>query len=946
MENIVAYVKLFSKSGQIIEKPYLSNIEVKENDLVYVEGIELPVYVSKVVKVSDELSFDINSLHKVIKISLDDKNIYMDKDIDNIDFLNIFKINLNYQIKDYFSYADYHADTLYYLNNKIKSRLSFFEKLNVSNKENKEFFNMSLEFKFDSDIFKASPIYFNKIYAGESKDLELPFIDVDYEKLIKLNEIIVSHLELTLKTEGKILSRIDHVFKVFPISQPSINVLSDDKLYLKYITPNSNKVKQYTLNIKRSNNQSFIGYQNEDINDRYKEIKDVYNSLHNFGLTYYNPPKGGVYVDDLGNQQRLRLPDEVLKDKSGTCIDLALCFSSIYENIGYNTVLVLTDNHAYMGVFLKNKDEIKKDIFTSGAITSEAVLYNYITSGSNDLILIDTVYSTRDKNYSLDEVINITTNNLKDHKSGFKCYDVNYFHTDNGMYRSIPTSNEEYELFLEQKPLKIIESENKVFENITYNDILEQPIKDRFTFWENKLLDLDESNPLVNFKLSTSNTIRISTDSNLLSLLETDSKIKILGMNMPDNKKLYECLLESGKPENYIYSADKEKVYGFGLDSTMKNIIKKSKEAQDETGAPTLYLILGTLKFKRENKEKAIAPFMVLPVSIIKNKTTSSYEMTYDFDDLMLNKTFFEYYKLYNSDFNFDYLYNLSSDIKYQDVVHKFKMENKYDISLDSEHFLITNLTFSHYIMWLDIVKRKEELKRNKIIDSIICNTNKLNEPDLLFDSDKDELEDYNSFSAPLPYDSTQLKAVMDSAQGRSFILDGPPGTGKSQTIVNMMVNAIRLGKSVLFVAEKKAALDVVYKRLENIKLDRFALELHSNKANKSEFFKKLGESMDLGETAKPNDYEEKLQNLKIKKLELLNIINKIHKNKFYFSLYECIELYLNNDSKIINLDNKLIYSYDDDKHKEIIDLLNELYDVSYQITDFDNSLIKLLGFD
>ena len=127
-------------------------------------------------------------------------------------------------------------------------------------------------------------------------------------------------------------------------------------------------------------------------------------------------------------------------------------------------------------------------------------------------------------------------------------------------------------------------------------------------------------------------------------------------------------------------------------------------------------------------------------------------------------------------------LYNLNSDIKYQDIVHKFKLENRYDISLDSEHFLITNLTFSHYIMWLDIVKRKEELKKNKIIDSIISNTNKLNEPDLLFDSDKDELEDYNNFSAPLPYDSTQLKAVMDSAQGRSFILDGPPGTGKSQT--------------------------------------------------------------------------------------------------------------------------------------------------------------------
>ena len=375
MENIIAYVKLYSKSGQIIEKPYLSNIDIKENDLVYVEGVELPVYVSKIKSISDDLSFDINLLHKVIKKCDDDKNLYMNNE-NNIDFINIFNIDLKYKIKDYFSYTDYHADTLYYLNNKNKSRLSFFEELIISNKENREFFNMSLEFKFDSDIFKVSPIIFNKIYGGEAKKLELPFIDVDYEKLIKLNEIIVSHLEITLKTEGKILKRIDHVFKLLPISQPSINVLSDERLYLKYITPNSIKVKEFTLNIDRINN-SFIGYQNENINDRYKEIKEIYNAIHNFGLTYYNPPKGGVYVDDKGNQQRLRLPDEVLKDKSGTCIDLALCFISIYENIGYNTVFVLTDTHAYMGIFLKSNNEIKKSIFQNGVVTSESVLYNY-----------------------------------------------------------------------------------------------------------------------------------------------------------------------------------------------------------------------------------------------------------------------------------------------------------------------------------------------------------------------------------------------------------------------------------------------------------------------------------------------------------------------------------------------------------------------------------------
>ena len=943
MDNMICYVKLFSTNGQIIEKPYLSEIEVKVGDKVIVEGVDLPLYVNKVIKDLDNLSFDINSLHKVIKIDNESNDMYMDKDISNIDYLNIFNVELKYDIKDYFSYADYHFNSLYLFSNNNNSPLSFIEKIILSNKENRLFDNIKVEFNFDNDIFKSTNIILNKIYANESKNLEIPFISIDYDKYNKINELIVCNLEIVLKTNDNILKRYNHKFKLLPISNPSINVLKDERLYLKYITPNNKIVNEFTLNIKRDNNMPFIAYQNENINDTYKEIKDVYNYIHNYGIQYYNPPKGSVEDKNL-SQQRLRLPSMVIKDKMGTCIDLALFFISVYESLGFDTILVILDSHAYMGVYLKDKNNIKKDIFNSGIINKPNILYNYVTSGLNELILIETTLATKDKNYSLDDVIDITSNNLLNYKGGFNAYDVNYFHKYNSLYRPIPLSNLEYESFLELKPNKIIENKEKVFEEINYNDILESPIKDRFTFWETKLLDLDESNPLVNFKLSTSNCIRVASDLNIEDYIYDNDSFKV-SLYQPENKKsLYECLLDNEKPGGYIYSSDSDKIYGFGLNTTLKNIIKKSKEAQDETGAPTIYLVLGTLKFKRLNNEDAIAPFMVLPIKAIKNKLSESYEISYDIEDLILNKTFFEYYKLNNPDFNFDYLYNINKDIKYKDICHKFKLENSSDVSLDSNHFLITNLSFSHYMMWLDIHKRQDELKKNKIIDSIVSNENKINEPELIYDGDKDELENYNEISSPLPYDSTQLKAVIDANRGRSFILDGPPGTGKSQTIVNIMINAIKNNKTVLFVAEKKAALDVVYKRLENIKLDRFALELHSNKANKTDFFKKLEKSMNLGETKKPSDYENKIEQLNLKKLELLDIINRIHKNKYYYSLYECIEIYLSNNSTIKPLDSNLINIYNEDIHNEIIDLLDKIINISCQITDFDNSLIKILG--
>ena len=77
------------------------------------------------------------------------------------------------------------------------------------------------------------------------------------------------------------------------------------------------------------------------------------------------------------------------------------------------------------------------------------------------------------------------------------------------------------------------------------------------------------------------------------------------------------------------------------------------------------------------------------------------------------------------------------------------------------------------------------------------------------------------------------MVAVDASARSQDFVLEGPPGTGKSETIANIIAHNLGLGRKVLFVAEKMAALNVVYRRLQKVALDHLCLELHSNKANK-----------------------------------------------------------------------------------------------------------------
>ena len=95
--------------------------------------------------------------------------------------------------------------------------------------------------------------------------------------------------------------------------------------------------------------------------------------------------------------------------------------------------------------------------------------------------------------------------------------------------------------------------------------------------------------------------------------------------------------------------------------------------------------------------------------------------------------------------------------------------------------------------------------------------------------------------------DSSQSLAVHEVRRGRNIVIQGPPGTGKSQTIANIIASAVADGKTVLFVAEKMAALEVVKRRLDNTGVGDACLELHSNKANKRLLLEELRRTWELG---------------------------------------------------------------------------------------------------
>ena len=166
--------------------------------------------------------------------------------------------------------------------------------------------------------------------------------------------------------------------------------------------------------------------------------------------------------------------------------------------------------------------------------------------------------------------------------------------------------------------------------------------------------------------------------------------------------------------------------------------------------------------------------------------------------------------------------------------------------------------SFSKFVMWHDLKARNQDLLKNKIVQSLMAGsiqwqpTEKSSDAILL-----DTTYHPKDIICPISADSSQLMAITAAGEGRSIVLHGPPGTGKSQTITNIIAHSLAQGKTVLFVAEKMAALSVVQRRLDQIGLALFCLELHSNKTRKKDVLNQLNGSLESARINNPQNWEQ-----------------------------------------------------------------------------------------
>jgi len=756
--------------------------------------------------------------------------------------------------------------------------------------------------------------------AGQIIELDVVDLKLSPDFLAKLTEKIAGMLYIDIKQDQAVIHSFAGKITVLAYDEWSGTAVLPE-ITAAFVTPNHPAIAKVLHNAgtilrKWTGSPSFTAYQSNNPTNVKMQMAAIYTALQQEEINYCLPPASYELTG-----QRLRLCDTVLTQKIGTCLDLSLLYVGCLEAAGLNPILIFLKNHAFAGCWLDD------ECFAECLQDDSSLLTKRTAEGIHEICLVECTCLTAGYNIPFDDAVKAGENNLTDRQQ-FELF-IDIKRTRGSGIRPIPQRiNTEGGLILEEGHQSspnsdhgesmLAPSELNVVATI---DNAEHIKVTRRQIWERKLLDLSLRNTLVSFRV-TKNTIQIIAGklAKLEDALAGGQEFQILAKpkdweNTPRDSKIYALDQQSSALDNLVQSEFANKRLRTFLEEDevtlrITNLYRQAKLSLEENGSNTLFLALGFLKWYESDvsEKERYAPLVLLPVEIIRKTAKKGYLIHLRDEDPQMNITLLE---MLRQDFGLQIsgLDPLPIDESGIDLKRVFNImrravmaKSRWDVE---ELAFIGLFSFSQFIMWNDIRNRAEDLTKNKIVASLMSGRLEW-EPvsDFPAPESLDTTFTPVDFAIPLSADSSQLSAICASGQGNSFVLHGPPGTGKSQTITNIIANALFQGKSVLFIAEKMAALSVVQKRLSAIGLGPFCLELHSNKAKKKDVLAQLQQVMELGKLQVPEEYEEKANRLHELRLQLNEVVEAVHRKRhFGFSLYEALvryEQYQNMPEQII----------------------------------------------
>lgn len=290
-----------------------------------------------------------------------------------------------------------------------------------------------------------------------------------------------------------------------------------------------------------------------------------------------------------------------------------------------------------------------------------------------------------------------------------------------------------------------------------------------------------------------------------------------------------------------------------GLQKRLTSLYYESIESVEEQNVSILYLALGFLKWFEDGRSEVerFAPLVLIPVELDRKGARDRFHLKARDEDLYTNVSL----KVWLAERHSIDLPDLPDaedwlpSEYFESVRQAVSRSARWEV-LDSE-ILLGFFSFNKFLLWRDLDPSNwpslERLLGHKILRTLLAPHEESGQPDPPVIPDDGRVDDYFKAAdqvAILDTDSSQTIAIQTALDGRDLVVQGPPGSGKSQTIANIIAAAIHRGKSVLFVAEKLAALQVVYDRLKSVNLAPLCLELHSRRASKQQVLGQLREAL------------------------------------------------------------------------------------------------------
>lgn len=781
------------------------------------------------------------------------------------------------------------------------NRIPVCQSVNVTNISNQPLNDVKVcckgEFirKYESDLM-------GRINTEETVRIMSFEISPDASKLAVLTERVVTNFSLTVTSQDEIIEEKQYEIELMPYDH-WLGVTIMPQTLVSFVTPNhpaiSSLVVKVAAALKQVTGSSVLtAYQTGNSNDVRLQVAAVFAAIHQLGIVYRSVPAS---YEDIG--QRITMPDQVIAMKIGNCIELTLLLASVLEAIGINSVVIFQKGHAYLGIWLVD------DCYSCSICDDASYIEKKCSRGIDEMLVVECTQVAQET-ASFETAVKIAEQNLADHSVFEMFIDIKRSRLERIFPLPARVQSDGTWTFEETG----VEHEQCLFEvkehdRYDLSQMIDRETKlTKFDIWERKLLDFSLRNSLLNLYLRRKAIQFISFDIDRIEdhLQDGEEYCIISKPNIEFQLDSTERLVRSkqhGQLHELIRSdIEHHLLHTYQTENetrdVLKNIYRAARNAIEETGANSLFLTIGTLRWFEtpQSKTPRYAPLLLLPVEMVYKKG-HYYIRTRD-EDITLNVTLMEFIRQ-NYGLQINGLNPLPKDESGVDVPLIFaairtalKEQKRWDVE---EECLLGTFSFSKFLMWNDIHSHREELRKNDIINSLV--ENKLTwTPKPITDNlmDIDQRVSPAEIALPVSVDSSQMAAVIEAGKGHSFILYGPPGTGKSQTITNLIANALYQGKRVLFVAEKMAALSVVQSRLAKIGLDPFCLELHSNKTTKQHVLQQLEKALHVTHIQSPEEFGLQADKIFEERKDLIAYMNALHEKgqKDGLSLYDCILRY------------------------------------------------------